>query len=274
MVWHIVKDIWIPWVHAQRSWSLFYKLEDGELLFVTVYVDDKLIFSKNLNTIKHLKAQLLECFEITDLGEACWILGMKVIHDHKLGTISLSQCRYITMILDHFGLKDSWSVSTPLETNVKLVKVDNSEVDIKTYQSALGGLMYAMLATHPDLAYAVGALSKHAACPGQAHFAALKQVYRYLRRMTDTRLIYRRTTFSIGLCWRRLGWWCQWSPIGLRLHFRYGWSSHQLVIKEANFHCPFQHDTWLLLLPWRKPSGYRSYFQKLSHHSHTCPSSY
>ena len=60
--------------------------------------------------------------------------------------------------------------------------------------------MYAMLATHPDLAYAVGALSKHAACPGQAHFAALKQVYRYLRRMTDTRLIYRRTTFSIGLC--------------------------------------------------------------------------
>jgi len=38
----------------------------------------------------------------------------------------------------------------------------------------LGGLMYAMLATRPDLAYAVGALSKHAACPGQAHFAALK----------------------------------------------------------------------------------------------------
>ena len=54
--------------------------------------------------------------------------------------------------------------------------------------------MYAMLATRPDLAYAVGALSKHAACPGQAHFAALKRVYRYLRRMTDTRLVYRRTT--------------------------------------------------------------------------------
>ena len=54
--------------------------------------------------------------------------------------------------------------------------------------------MYAMLATRPDLAYAVGALSKHAACPGQAHFAALKRVYRYLRRMTDMRLVYRRTT--------------------------------------------------------------------------------
>jgi len=71
-------------------------------------------------------------------------------------------------------LKDRQSVSTPLETNVKLVKIDVPEVDAKTYQSALGGLMYTMLATCPDLAYAVGVLRKHAACPGQAHFAALK----------------------------------------------------------------------------------------------------
>jgi len=62
------------------------------------------------------------------------------------------------------------------------------------YQSVLSGLMYAMLAMRPDLAYAVGALSKHAACPGQAHFAALKRVYRYLRGTTDTRLIYRKTS--------------------------------------------------------------------------------
>ena len=86
--------------------SLFYKLEDGKLLFVAVYVDDKLIFSKNLNAIKRLKAQLSEHFEITDLGEARWILGMEVIRDRKLGTISLSQHRYITTILDRFGLKD------------------------------------------------------------------------------------------------------------------------------------------------------------------------
>ena len=164
----------LGFTRSEADHSLFYKLEDGELLFVAVYVDDKLIFSKNLNAIKRLKAQLSEHFEITDLGEARWILGMEVIRDHKLGTVSLSQCRYITTILDRFGLKDGRSVSTPLETNTKLVKVDNPEVDIKTYQSALGGLMYAMLATRPDLAYAVGALSKHAACPGQAHFAALK----------------------------------------------------------------------------------------------------
>jgi len=174
--------------------SLFYKDEDGDLLIVTIYVDDKLIFSKNLNAIKCLKLQLSEHFEITDLGEARWILGMEVVRNRQQGIISLSQRRYIEMILDRFGLKDGRSVSTPLETNVKLVKIDVPEVDAKTYQSALGGLMYAMLAVCPDLAYAVGALSKHTACPGQSHFAALKRVYRYLRGTTDTRLIYRKTS--------------------------------------------------------------------------------
>ena len=143
-------------------------------MIVAVYVNDKLIFSKNLDAIKRLKSQLLDHFEITDLGEAQWILGMEVICDCQQGTISLSQCRYVKTILDHFGLKDGQSVSTPLKTNAKLTKIDTPEVNTKTYQSALGGLMYAMLATRPDLAYAVGALSKHAACPGQAHFAVLK----------------------------------------------------------------------------------------------------
>ena len=76
------------------------------MLFVAVYVDDKLIFAKNLKVIKCLKKQLSEYFKITDLGEAHWILEMEVICNHKLGTISLSQYCYITMILNHFGLKD------------------------------------------------------------------------------------------------------------------------------------------------------------------------
>ena len=184
----------LRFMHSEADHSLFYKDEDGGLLIVAIYMDDKLIFSKNLNMVKRLKMQLSNHFEITDLGEARWILGMEVIHDRLQGTITLSQCCYIETILDRFGLKDGQSVSTPLETNTKLTKIDMPEVDAKMYQSALGGLMYAMLATRPDLAYAVGALSKHAACPGQAHFAVLKRVYRYLRGTMDARLIYRKTT--------------------------------------------------------------------------------
>jgi hypothetical protein len=67
-----------------------------------------------------------------------------------------------------------------MDPNMKLVKVNEAEVDAKTYQSALGALMYTMLATCPDIVFAVGTLSKFAATPGQMHWTALKHVYQYL----------------------------------------------------------------------------------------------
>ena len=88
-------------MHSEADHSLFYKDEDSDLLIIAIYVDDKLIFLKNLDAIKHVKAQLSDHFKITELGKACWILGMEVIRDQLQGTITLSQCHYIKMILDH-----------------------------------------------------------------------------------------------------------------------------------------------------------------------------
>ena len=72
----------LGFTHSDTDHSLFYKDKDGNPLVVAVYVDNKLIFSKNLDAIKCLKSQLLDHFKITDLGEARWILGMEVVCDH------------------------------------------------------------------------------------------------------------------------------------------------------------------------------------------------
>ena len=111
----------LGFTHSNADHSLFYEDKGSDLLIIAVYVDDKLIFSKNLDTIKCLKTQLSEHFEITDLGEAHWILGMEVLCNQPQGTITLSQCCYVKTIIDCFSLKDGQSVSTPLETNVKLI---------------------------------------------------------------------------------------------------------------------------------------------------------
>jgi hypothetical protein len=116
---------------------------------------------------------------------------MEIIRDRDKRTIELSQKCYIESILERFEMDSSRPVVTPMDPNVKLIKVQEAEVDIRTYQSALGALMYAMLATRPDLAYSVGALSKHASAPGETHWTALKRVYRYLRGTVNTRLTYR-----------------------------------------------------------------------------------
>jgi hypothetical protein len=170
----------LGFTRSQADHSVFYKVEDGVLIVVAVYVDDKLMLSKDQKAIDKLKKQLSREYEMTDLGEAHWILGMEIIRDRDKKTIELSQHQYIQSILERYDMANSRSVVTPIDPNVKLIKLDEPETDVKEYQSALGALMYAMLATRPDLAFAVGALSKHAATPGHAHVTALKRVYRIL----------------------------------------------------------------------------------------------
>jgi hypothetical protein len=60
-----------------------------------------------------------------------------------------------------------------MAVNQKLTKLLEAEIDPKPYQSWLGALMYLMLGTRPDLAYAVSTLSQHAATPGKEHWDAL-----------------------------------------------------------------------------------------------------
>ena len=131
---------------------------------------------------------------MTDLGEARWILGMEIIRDRGKRTLKLSQRQYVTGILTRFGFENARPASTPMAANQKLTKSSAPEMDAKRYQSALGSLMYAMLGTRPDFAYAVGALSRHAANPTPEHWSAVARVYKYLRGTTDMRLVYRGTT--------------------------------------------------------------------------------
>ena len=149
-----------------------------------------LIFGKGKDVIKRVKHELGVPYEMTDLGEAHWILGMEVLNDQARRTITLSQRRFIEDILETQGMSNCRPVSTPMAANQKLPKLDAPEVDEKAYQSALGSLMYVMLGTRPDIAFAVGALSKHAACPGKEHWNALMRVYKYLRGTTDRPLVY------------------------------------------------------------------------------------
>ena len=56
-----------------------------------------------------------------------------------------------------------------------------NEALCRYYRSAVGSLMYVMVATRPDLAYAVGALSQFMANPSEEHVIAAKRVLRYLK---------------------------------------------------------------------------------------------
>jgi hypothetical protein len=82
-----------------------------------------------------------------------------------------------------YKLQDCKTVSTPMDLNIKLVKDDgySKPVDVVQYQSMVGSLIYAAIATRPDIAYAVAALAKFNSSPTEAHLTAVKRVFRYLK---------------------------------------------------------------------------------------------
>jgi hypothetical protein len=176
----------------QTDHGIFMKLEGGARIIVAVYVDDLLILSASLEAMKALKENLKQRFEMTDLGEATWILGMEITRDRKNHTMSVSQRRYILDILERFRMAGCKSISTPMEQNITLTKLSTPEIDPKLFQSAVGSFMYAMIGSRPDLAFAVGALSQHCANPGNKHEIATKRVLRYLQGTASLGITYKR----------------------------------------------------------------------------------
>jgi len=72
-----------------------------------------------------------------------------------------------------------------------MVPQQEPEVDITEYQRCIGSLMYLMVCTRPDIAYSVGVLSRHVACPGRIHMQAVKRVFCYLRGTSHYKLEFR-----------------------------------------------------------------------------------
>ncbi|KAL1200961.1 Retrovirus-related Pol polyprotein from transposon TNT 1-94 [Cardamine amara subsp. amara] len=60
------------------------------------------------------------------------------------------------------------------------------------YSIAIGSIMYAMLGTRCDLAYAVGLVSRFMSKPSMIHWTAVKWVLRYLKGAQDRKIVFRK----------------------------------------------------------------------------------
>jgi hypothetical protein len=148
------------------------------------------LISESLKRILQDKEALSQFYQMTDLSEMGWILGIRITQDCEKGTLALSQEKFIKEILERYGMSNSRPISTPALPNECLIKLSSPEVDAKSYQRALSSLMYPMLGTHPDLGYAIVALGRHAANPGPDHQRALECIFQYLQGTSDQQLVF------------------------------------------------------------------------------------
>ena len=103
---------------------------------------------------------------------------------------------YIQTLLDWYGMSEAKPLTTPVDASVKLVTDDavSKFVDQVLYQSTVGSLLYAAIATRPEIAQAVGAVSKLNSCPTEAHHTAVKRILCYLKGTINYGLVYKRSS--------------------------------------------------------------------------------
>ena len=94
-------------------------------------------------------------------------------------------------------MKDSKQMTTPMAAHSILSKEQSPQTQAEAeavqylpYQAAVGALMFAMLGTRPDIAFAVTCLSQFSSNFGAAHWTAVKRVLRYLRGTLDYGISY------------------------------------------------------------------------------------
>ena len=107
-----------------------------------------------------------------DLGSFHFCLGIcGNRYEHGL---RLSQTIYVEKLLERYGLQDCNPVSTPADINVKLsIDKESKAVDPVRHQSVVTSLLYAAMATRPDICQAVGAFSKFLVAPTETHMTAV-----------------------------------------------------------------------------------------------------
>jgi transposase InsO family protein len=179
---------------------IYHKFSGSKYIFLVLYVDDILLASNDIDLLHETKRFLARNFEMKDLGDASFVLGIQIHRDRSRGILGLSQKSYIEKVLKRYGMQDCKPGDTPVAKGDKfsLSQCPKNDLEIKEmqkipYSSAVGSLMYAQVCTRPDIAYIVGMLGRYLSNPGMDHWKAAKRVMRYLQRTKDYMLTYRRS---------------------------------------------------------------------------------
>ena len=162
----------------------------GAVTLLLVYVDDILITGGDAAEIHQLTTALSGQFEMKELGQLKYFLGIEVAYSKE--GISLSQHKYTLDLLQETGQLGCKPTSTPLDVNVKIGKGDDgAAVDKAFYQRLIGKLIY-LNHTRPDISYGVSLLSQFMSEPYEVHLRAAYRILSYLKFTVGQGLLFTR----------------------------------------------------------------------------------
>ena len=110
---------------------MYFKAIESVLTFLVLFVDDILLIGNDIPTLQDVKYWLGNCFTTKDLGEATYILGIRIYRVRKKRLIRLNQSTYLDKILKSFNMKNSKKIDLPVHHTINLSKTQCSSSGIK-----------------------------------------------------------------------------------------------------------------------------------------------
>ena len=172
-----------------------------EEIILGVYVDDLIIGSSShearLWFMNHLEARFpvnAKSTGVITFDQPGLVLSMHVRYDRERGILQIDQRSAIKALAAKYGVLDLPPRSMPIKPSVKLPKLSTAEVDPIQYLSIVGSCLHLSQVTRPDIAYAIGVLSRHSATPGQAHMEASVDLINYLNHTQHLYIQFTRSS--------------------------------------------------------------------------------
>ena len=173
---------------SQADPALFIKTDSQGNVLAMVYVDDSLIAGKTQQELQTVVDLLAAIFEVKDLGEPEDFLGIQIVRDRKLRTISIHQMPYIKKLLHDYeltGASPKVLPSSAFEEGLPLPPKLSTR-----YPSLVGSLLHLANCTRPDISHLVGTLARHLKQPLTSHWKAATNLLHYLSGTMDLALVY------------------------------------------------------------------------------------
>ena len=170
--------------------GIFIYVKGCTFVVVMVYVDDGIFFGPDKALVERLKIIFMKRWECRDLGPVNEFLRMRIRRDGS--KILIDQCAYLEKVLDRCQMINAKPAITPLPAGffaAPNTETVNPELR-RRFQMIIGSLLYIMLGTRPDIAFAVTLLSRHAANPSQDHLNKALYICRYLLGTRNYALVF------------------------------------------------------------------------------------
>ena len=160
---------------------VYYCCKGEEHTIVAVATDDMALTSKCPEDAQRFKAEFKRFWDITDHRPIKWFLGFEIKRDRDARTLAINQRAYIEGMVQKFGMAQAKPVSMPMEPRVQF-SVDQcpsssnqvARMHGVPYIQAIGSVLWPVVVSWPDAAYAVGVMSQFMQNLGPAHWKGLK----------------------------------------------------------------------------------------------------